>query len=82
MREFAAVQLCFRTLTKSDFMLRSIPNLIYSKVLEELISETNCVAMAICQPMAICAIWHRQKDRSFCANWVSTLCEAALALQS
>lgn len=51
MREFAAVQLCFGTLTKSDFMLRSIPNLIYSKVLEELISETNCVAMAMCQPI-------------------------------
>ena len=46
MREFAAVQLCCRTPTKSDFMLRSIPNLIYSKVPEELISETNCVAMA------------------------------------
>jgi len=66
MREFAAVQLCFRTPTKSDFMLRSIPNLIYSKVLEELISETNCVAMAVSTDKI-------QKDRSFWANWANTM---------
>ena len=74
MREFAAVQLCFGTLTKSDF----IPNLIYSKVLEELISETNGVAMAMCQPIKY-VLFDIAKRTGLLA---STLYEAALALQS